>query len=166
MASVGSAAVTVANSESTLMIANKKWGIAAGLVCIIVAVGLFPLTTTPKLSVNVVDYAYEKTGTSPRITLTVTNHSPYSVYRIDRIVIEQNSTTWCNRLRRADIVILNSGSGQRIDVERPEARGRWRVVVLSCPKWREQLDNNLTCRLHIRLLNGRYHAACSDWIDD
>lgn len=160
------AAVAELGALGCMSRAKKKWGIVVGLVCIIVAVGLFALTSTSNLSVSVVDYAHAKTGASPRISLAVTNHSAYSVYRIDRIEIEQDSTTWCNRLRRADIVTLPSGSGESIDVERPEARGRWRVVIFSCPYWREQLDNDLTRRLHLRFLYARYHAAYSDWIDD
>jgi len=147
---------------------KKRRAIIIGGVLGLLLLAFLPvaMTSTPHLTVGVTDYAHAKSGLSPNITLTVTNHSRVSVHRIDRIEIEQTSSVWCNRLRRADITTLAPGGGERIEVSRPEARGRWRVVIFSCPNWRERLDNDFARRLHLRFLYASYHASYSDWIDD
>jgi hypothetical protein len=136
--------------------------LGALLVLLMVAAAM----STSRVAVNVVDYATAKKGSQHIIVIAITNNSRFSIQRMDRIEIEQVSPTWCSRLRRADSAVLPSGSGEHIEVQRPEARGRWRVVVFTCPSWRVGLDNDFTRKLHLRFLYATYHGAYGDWIDD
>ena len=146
--------------KTRAIIAITVAGVLISLLLLVAAMN------TPRITVEIVNYAKTKRGEEPGITIAVTNRSRLSIRRIDRIEIEQVSSTWCNRLRHADSATLESGSGERIEVLRPEARGRWRVVVFTCPGWREKLDNDFTRGLHLRFLYATYHATYSDWIDD
>jgi hypothetical protein len=116
------------------------------------------------LTVEIVDYANVKSGSSSSITLAVTNHFYFRSQRLAAIEIEQVSTSY-GTILRSDVTLASRG-GEHIKVLRPEKRGRWRVCVWVCPYWRERLDNSFTRKLHLRFLWATYRGKYSDWIDD
>src|SRR5689334_5601541 len=102
------------------------------------------------LTVEIVDYPHVKSGSTPSITLAVTNHFYFKSQRIAGSDIEQESTPY-GVSSRSDMTLV-SGSGEHIKVLRPERRGRWRVCLWVCPYWRERLDNTFHAQIALAVL--------------
>ena len=141
--------------------------IGAALLVLVVLVLLWSLRITPPvLTIEVVDYLQVKSGSTPSIILAITNHSRLSMQCYAHINIEEGST---NRSVQSYDLTLAPGASGHIRVPRPEAPGRWRVMVGGCPSWKYRLVNvvnDLARRLHLRFLSTTYDTAYSDWIDD
>ena len=138
--------------------------IGVALVAMLLLLLLSSLTITPPgFTIEVIDYSKVKSGATPSIILAITNHSRFSMQCDAHINIEEGST---NRSVRGYGLTLAPGASGHIEVPRPEARGRWRLIVGGCPSWKYRLVNDLSHRLHLRFFYTTYDTAYSDWIDD
>jgi len=139
--------------------------IAIALAAPLLLLVLLDATDRPEeLTVEIIDYTHVKSGNVSSITLAVTNHFYFKSQRIAFIEIEQAASSYTTSLHSD--VTLASQNGEHIKALSPEKRGRWRVLVLVCPYWRERLDNSFTRKLHWPFLWATYRETRSDWIDD
>jgi hypothetical protein len=143
---------------------KRTFFFGAALVALLLLLFICSLPVAPpELAIGMIDYPRVRSGNTPSIIIAITNLSRLSMQCDAHINIEEGST---NRIVRGYDLTLAPGAGGHIEVLRPEARGRWRVIVGGCPSWKYHLVNELSRRLHLQFLYTTYRTVYSDWIDD